>query len=174
MGWLFCRPSKETLISHLLDPALYNTGKIIDHSVRGNHLWVLHEGNIDRKRIVLLFLMGANGGQWGYKDMEETVHPYYYDCPLRLINAATEPMNEWSRDWREKVRAYHAKKAAKPKAVAGMTVTYGGIEYRLNHSLGRRGWDVTRTRDGMQFRMKATQVSKALQTYNANPVQVAA
>lgn len=166
MGWLFFKPSKEALVEHLLDPNQYGNTKVVDHALRGNHLWMLFETQ-ERKRIVGLCLLGKSGRTfqtWGYKDMDETMHPYFYDCPLRLIDTATEPLNDSAARWREAVREYWKKKASKPKPIAGMRVNYGGTDYILNGKAqgNRRGWMVTRVSDGQPFRMKAHQVSAAL------------
>jgi hypothetical protein len=49
---------------------------------------------------------------WGYKDMDESMGPYEYDCPLALLDKLGPPPNEWAANWREKVRAFHARRAA--------------------------------------------------------------
>lgn len=165
MGWLFYKNSKDELVKDLLDPAKYSSATITDHSLRGNHLWIQIEKNDTKERLIGLFLLGSSGRtfqNWGYKDMDETMHPYYYDCPLRLIDTATEPLNEASAEWRKKVRAHWERKKSTPKPVSGMTVNYGGTQYQLRIPLGRRGWDVVRVSDGQPFRMKSRQVSQAL------------
>ena len=55
------------------------------------------------------------------KGMDETMHPYYYDCPLELLALAGDPdarkipgytqaqnetVREWSNTWRKKVNQY--------------------------------------------------------------------
>ena len=165
MGWLYYKNSKDQLVKDLLDPAKYSSATITDHSLRGNHLWVQIEKNDTKERLIVLFLLGSSGRtfqNWGYKDMDETMHPFYYDCPLRLIDTATEPLNESSAEWRNKVRTYWERKKSTSKPVCGMTVNYCGTQYQLRIPLGRRGWDVVRISDGMAFRMKSRQVSQAL------------
>ena len=50
-------------------------------------------------------------GYWyGYKDMDETMGPGYYDCPMVILNLLTPTDNEYALAWRENCR----KKAAKP------------------------------------------------------------
>jgi hypothetical protein len=39
-----------------------------------------------------------------YKDMDESVHPYYYDCPNRILNILTEPFNDYAQQWRDTCR----------------------------------------------------------------------
>jgi hypothetical protein len=46
---------------------------------------------------------------WGYKDMEESMHPYVYNCPekyLKMVPVAHE-------GWREGVKAHHEKRREK-------------------------------------------------------------
>ena len=44
--------------------------------------------------------------------MDESVHPFYYDCPLRLLSITDDmKMDEkGSNEWRERVREFHANK----------------------------------------------------------------
>jgi hypothetical protein len=68
------------------------------------------------------------GASWGYKDASERSGPYTgYSCPLSYLDLVPEPTcppgcpacaedrcgNAWARQWRERVRAYHAEKARK-------------------------------------------------------------
>lgn len=50
---------------------------------------------------------------WGYKDMDESVHPFYYSCPLGYL--AKAPLEEYggNAEWRDMVRSYHARQAEK-------------------------------------------------------------
>lgn len=44
------------------------------------------------------------GFNFGYKGMDETMGPCKYNYPERYLNMLTEPINEYSRQWREEVR----------------------------------------------------------------------
>ena len=48
---------------------------------------------------------------WGYKDMDETEHPYYYDCPAGVLSLLTPTDNKCANEWREECRKKMAKKA---------------------------------------------------------------
>lgn len=48
---------------------------------------------------------------FGYKGMEETCRPYYYDCPKAILDLLTPTDNEWALKWRQKCR----EKQQKPK-----------------------------------------------------------
>ena len=57
-------------------------------------------------RYIRCDLLERSGNQWGYKPLEESMHPYYYSCPLSYLDLAPEQ----SADWRAGVRAYHARR----------------------------------------------------------------
>lgn len=51
-------------------------------------------------------------GYWyGYKYMSEDMGPYYYDCPIKILDLLTPTDNEQANEWRK--RCYE--KAKKPK-----------------------------------------------------------
>lgn len=54
---------------------------------------------------------------WGYKDISESMHPYYFSCPLKYL--AMVPIEQYggNREWREFVERYHAQ--AKDRRRAG-------------------------------------------------------
>ena len=47
---------------------------------------------------------------WGYKDMDESCEPYYYNCPEKYLTMVPEVACE---DWREGVRQYHVERRRK-------------------------------------------------------------
>jgi len=46
--------------------------------------------------------------EWGYKDMDETMQPYYYDCPKGILDLLTPTDNEGANKWREECRRQRA------------------------------------------------------------------
>jgi hypothetical protein len=111
-GWETINSANETV-----------RGKCLDHSVRGNSLWTLWQTSWTKageeqpyrveKWIGLDRIASDKKEGWGYKDMEESMHPYYYDCPLKFLEQAPEK----SAEWRAGVRAYHAAKKAKRRVI---------------------------------------------------------
>lgn len=61
---------------------------------------------------------------FGYKAMDETVHPYYYNCPKSILNILTPTEHEDSKNWREACleRIEHKKKINKLKE--GVTIKF--------------------------------------------------
>ena len=108
MGWTFLydAPDKQIVIDECINPSGWTSGKIrkcTKHSVVGNELWSIWESNTGDKTIVL-FLLSKHMGNWGYKDMGEAMHPYYYKCPLYFL----EEVPVANQEWRNKVLEYHS------------------------------------------------------------------
>ncbi|MDR2839038.1 MAG: hypothetical protein LBV49_10830 [Azonexus sp.] len=126
MGWLFKNESREELIRDLTKP--YDTEQVscktIAHAIchEGDYgvLWSVAELTAKQKgalkdlapgqfiRLIRCDLLDCHKGQWGYASLGETMHPFYFSCPLSYLDMAPEQ----SAEWRNKVRAYHADRAA--------------------------------------------------------------
>lgn len=169
MGWSFAYSpafKKADQVAEFRGGGFWAAGiKVLDDAVVGNNYWALLERPDGSKTIALNMMKGGgrNSG-WGYKGLDETMGPYQYNCPLRLINAAGEPANENAAEWRNKVREYWAnqkeRRAGALKPQPGMVVEYGGKEYVLRGPAGPRlGWQVDR--GGCIYRMKASQLAQA-------------
>jgi hypothetical protein len=50
---------------------------------------------------------------WGYKDMDESMHPYYYSCPLSYLEMVPLDQFGGNAEWREGVKAHHERRRAK-------------------------------------------------------------
>lgn len=166
MGWSFnSNPdqTKSSFVAELIDSRRLAPGwEMLEHRVVGNHLWILLRDPSGAKRISLELMQKERGGGWGHKGVDEAAGPYHYDCPLSLLDRCTDPVNEWSAGWREKVRAHHADKARKAALETGSVIRYGGHEYRLHSPLGpRKGWHVIRRGDGQSFRMSAQKMARS-------------
>lgn len=167
MGWLFtCDPSfnKARQVSEFRSPGSWSEGTtLLADRVVGNHYWAALQDKSGAKFIFLALMKGGgkNSG-WGYKDMTEHCGPYYYDCPLSLLEMTDEPTGESAIAWRKKVREYHAAKKARAKPAAGLVIQYGKFSYRLIESAGpRKGWRVVQLETGDTYRMTAKQLSHA-------------
>lgn len=163
MGWTFGWHSKEALVAHL-EGAGMAPHRLLKSVVKGSRHWFVAE--YERKdgqtvRYIGLNLLQKSGGEWGYKDLDETMGPCEVDVPLAWLDLVPErPEYEHALAWRVRVRAHYARKATIPRKEAGVRVRLGGNTYTLEESLGRKGWRVLRA-DGMVFRMTARQAASA-------------
>ena len=176
MGWLFLSddlaPNRGALVRRLTHPTYWGeTYRLVDHAVVGNHLWSLIERRATGERLITLHLMesGAHSGPrtgWGYKTLDESSGPSAADCPLRILDAATDAPPGYATAWRARVRQYHQDAAktrkAKASAAPGRVIVYGGRRYTLHSPVGPRlGWHVT-DESGRLLRMKAAQLTAGL------------
>lgn len=58
----------------------------------------------------LVVLVDYIGGEFCYKEMDETMHPYYYGCPAYIIKKLSPTSNELANEWRRKCLEKHPDK----------------------------------------------------------------
>jgi len=165
MGWSFANSKsfdKTACVAELRSQRRFGEGwELLRSSVVGNHHWYLvkRPNGISAIGLDLMASGGRNEG-WGYKSMGEECGPYYYDCPLSFLDAASATENAIANEWRLKVRAHHARKTSQ-KAFAGQVVSYGSDTYTLVAPAGpRKGWTVTNS-SGCRYRMNVKQLAQA-------------
>lgn len=158
MGWLFTDgQTRKELIEHLVRTE-ENDERIINciaHKANGfTQLWAVYEitkkKTDERKRFIAFYLMRYQKGYgWGYKDMEESMCPYYYSCPLSYLEMAPEANAKWREgvrqywEHRKKINAFKLGDTVKlryckipelkitQKAQDGWIGEYGGMLYRV-------------------------------------------
>ena len=163
MGWSFpyTTPTRATLVQYLRRPERFGEKlELVRACATGSHHWYLiRERDTGLHWIGLDLMQGARGDGWGYKDMDESAGPNAIDCPLAYLAAPHAERDGYAKQWRERVREYHAKKSARPALAPGVRLRLrDGTEYVLAENLGRRGWRVIKPADGFGafWRMPAT------------------
>ena len=118
MGWLFTlKATKADIIKQVTEVRQYESkgvryeSKAIKKKLVKDVLYALFERhNLTKpqeapERFIMVFLLekctdeGFKG--WGYKDMDESMHPFYYDCPTSWFKLAKCP-NESAEAWRKR------------------------------------------------------------------------
>lgn len=121
MGWLFTPgQTRAELIRRLTrtEDGPLARHVTLAHCVRGNVLWTVREvtPKTDESgrlpgfpyRYIGCDLMAAERGfGWGYKDLCESMGPFYYHCPLAYLDQVPEA----NAEWRAAVREWHARRA---------------------------------------------------------------
>jgi len=66
-------------------------------------------------------LLRCDQGSWAYKDMEESMGPYYYSCPLGYLELVPLEQFGGNAEWRKEVVEHHQRRAEKRrnKAISG-------------------------------------------------------
>jgi hypothetical protein len=131
MGWLFGWNTRRELADHLIGGKDIKT---IKHCFKGNNLWAVQEGVKQDGTVVrfiaLYLLRGRTGSRdgWGYKGMDESAGPSAVNCPLSYLDM-TPVGPGYAAEWRERVHAYHAKRAR--KFSPGTRIRLGDAEYEI-------------------------------------------
>jgi hypothetical protein len=175
MGWLFSPrwATRAALVQHLRRPERFGDRlQLVRACVTGSHHWYLvRELATGQHWIGLDLMQSGRADGWGYKDQDESVGPCAVDCPLAYLDAPHAERDGWAAQWRERVRAHHAARQAKPAPVAGAWVSYGGRLYQLQRPAGpRRGWHVVDV-FGQGYRMQARQLAQAKPAPGHEPAQ---
>lgn len=121
MGWTGMYPpshrdKKQWLQEQFAsDNENYRCG-LSDIHIRGSQAYCIYHQEDKKTGISLhetmVILISCGKEEWAFKEMGETVHPYYYNCPKKLlekIEAMYPPFNENAQKWREKCRENLAK-----------------------------------------------------------------
>jgi hypothetical protein len=168
MGWLFSERwlTRRALINEIVSPPADGgvIGKVLRHCCTGNNLWTLNEvvdSDSTTHRFITLYMLQKHGRTytcWGYKDVEETCGPVVLTCPLSYLDACTEPANEWSREWRKKVRARHA--ALRQKLDPGQQFTFHGVRYYEIVRKVSDGYEVVALHGGTRHYLSRSQLPR--------------
>lgn len=98
--YIFSRETKYELVKSVMVGTVYYAAV---RSIDTGEVWAA------------VFLTQVDRDEFAYKDMDETVIPFYYDCPNSILNLLTPTDNEHSNYWRERCRENNARKHS-PKA----------------------------------------------------------
>lgn len=102
---------RRELIDHLTADTNNYTRKA--RYCSGNTLWVWWQPKSNfGQDFIGCYLLTHYKGDWGYKPLEESMHPYYYSCPKSWLNSV--PVVD--AEWREGVVRYWDKRAAKRRS----------------------------------------------------------
>lgn len=71
---------------------------------------------------VVVLTSVRNGRYFGYKDMDESELPFYYNCPESILKLLTPTENANANEWRKRCREYNLKKKELDKATLNTSV----------------------------------------------------
>lgn len=106
MGWTGMECTKKEMVARIRDGREHGAEVLASRTTQSG-VWQVVKSHADQTPVIVLFLVSSERGHAYYKDMSEDMHPFYYDCPLALLDMAPECCSEW----RAKVREWHAQKA---------------------------------------------------------------
>lgn len=133
MGYHFienCRSIRSTV-----DEVVRAFGEhLIDYSLRGQELYVAarHKDNANIVSIVVCLIRKDHSGCYGFKLMDEGQHPYYYNCPEKILKLSNNPNgNKWRLQCRANREVYKIQQKIVETAMVGEEVetTHGRVKY---------------------------------------------
>jgi len=78
--------------------------------------------SLNRREVVAcVCLLGYSKDYYnfGFKEMDESMGPFNYDCPERILNLLTPTSNELAKKWRDQCREMIERKKSAPKLHIG-------------------------------------------------------
>jgi len=113
MGWTGMNPpyhgDKKKWIEEQFNSGL---SWVSDLSIKGNTAygiyWWKDSKTNSTKHEAIVFLLSCRKTEWAFKEMGESVMPYSFDAPKKLLDKLDqlgEPFNDYAKQWRERCRA---------------------------------------------------------------------
>ena len=126
--------SRNDVVTDIVNQYTSERFSIIDRKATnfGRHLWMLIQPK-EGPSFICLFKLSSYGGDWGYKPIDESMGPVYWDCPVSLIQQADPPTTEYATEWRDTIMQQHNLRTGMPNILSGH---YPNSSNRLDHE----GW----------------------------------
>lgn len=111
MGWTYMNAhgekNKKALMTRELER--YGTVKVLKCAMVNGVYYAAYSPTKDPSRVIgIVCLTRLSDGEFGYKDMEESMGPFESKCPMSIIEMLTPTDSKYANEWRERCRAYAA------------------------------------------------------------------
>ena len=105
MGWTsYYRDDNESDAEHIQRQVLGSRNEIVESATVGTTFYAAVRVKETGETFGLVVLQERADGEYAYKAMGEDEGPYYFDCPVRVLDALTPTDNETANGWREACR----------------------------------------------------------------------
>lgn len=176
MGWSVIKTSfnessralRVRLENEIIESQRRAGNQVLKCSKRANRTWLLLATPHGDKWIGLI-LWDMSGSSVGYKLLDETVHTFYYDCPLGFLKQAPEK----SAEWRMLVQQKAARRRRFARLIPGARIVLkkgckidgGGrmLTYIGHRKFGQKHWICGETTTGKRYRVPSTQILTTIQ-----------
>lgn len=173
MGWTTTYKDKSTSAKEYIEKKLLvwtseqYTYKVLDGGVVKFRTYYgavekIENATGEREVFAVVILLSYYKNQYhnfGYKDMCESMGPVQAECPARILKLLTTTDSEYANEWRTRCWNRINESKNRPKINKDNILKYGGKEYKVLQTLGRRGYSVEC--EGMHYRMRTSQASQA-------------
>ncbi len=158
MGWSSCNSwkTKKDVVDELKRDLSRNYHIIDDKSTTSGY-WAVIERITDKDRYIIFSLIRKEGGYYSTKEMSESMHPMYYDCPLSFLDLVPPAYLHW----RNKVKSFHEKKHSKKVLVPDSVVTLYNKKFKVVRP-EKRGYIVTCVDTGARYKLRSSQIGDCI------------
>lgn len=111
MGWDGCddwKKKSDVVKSRLNDYAVDSTFEVLASKSTKSGLWIVVRNRQTGLKGIFFDLIQKERGHWYVKSMDESMGPYYYDCPAKFLDLVPPRASEafmFNLDWRSRVQA---------------------------------------------------------------------
>lgn len=123
------------------DGCVTSSSKVLKSSMVGSVYYgaiaISKPGKEDKVMAAVFLTCGKtrhDGTIWGYKDMDEGMLPYQFDCPAGILSLLTPTDNERANEWRNECRKKLLEKARIRKGNKSSPFLPSGVEVREERS----------------------------------------
>ena len=88
---------------------------IVKDIIVGNVYYAAMKSSKSGEIWALIVVTETDGNEFGYKNMDETYGPCYYDCPIGILKLLSPTENEYAKEWRKNCYAAIEQKRKKQK-----------------------------------------------------------
>lgn len=157
MGWTFSPSwkSQKDVEQHIVNSMAYGYQCIAKSSKFGEMYAAIQRP--DGEVFILVALIRTCKGEWGYKDMEEDMMPFYYNCTEKVLKLST--MNDSnSVRWRAKCRNHRADVNAKKRLLRAaekdqvVATTFGKVQFKRFLNKSQTGFVGVNVESGRLYR----------------------
>jgi len=142
MGWTtsFNWDSAADVKRDLLRTDTWGNGyEILDHASYGSEFYMAVKKPCGEVFIAVYLVKGHidgyGGTEWGYKDMDSSCFPYYFNCPEKLLKLSTvtdDNSIKWIEECRKKRKHKSTVKKFLTSLKAGDKIMIDGREYKFH------------------------------------------
>lgn len=135
MGWLFF-PKPHDIKGYFRDQYTFERNgrahRVLADAIVGTRVYyaaveTIADGKREVGAVVNLLSFkpkDPDGMTFGYKDMDETMGPYYHDCPARILDLLTPTESAYANEWRAKCRERLERKANRIPITPGVRAIF--------------------------------------------------
>ena len=113
---------------------LFNEGAVVKSAMVGSIYYAAIKCK-DESICAVVIKTSVSGNEFAYKAMDETMNPFYYDCPLSILKLLSPTNSVYAQEWRKTCYERLEKKKEARKEGIG-TIYEVVLEYDLEWSNG--------------------------------------